>query len=208
MPQWYVDKRTQTVVSVLLRIESYIFYRARAVLARLAQETNVPTGDTESVESLMGKADHVAQYDRKLGPIGVGLSRWGSVTTTGTTADALSSLAALLGKAELFKGSTARLSEEGKQLVDKHCVVLKGLREAAATATQQPDLAGGQHVLHEAVQRLSDQLNEAKPYSLDEAQSSLQSSPSGRGCLVPLLLALLPLGGTLALLLVFFLNRW
>jgi len=114
MSSFYVDQRTKTVVSVLLRIECYVWQIARATIARLIDEGAINLGETESPSKSLNEAKKIRDFDSSLGKMGVGLSRWNLLVPNSSAKAILSSLVVIIGGLEKFRGSTQGINQKGK----------------------------------------------------------------------------------------------
>jgi len=109
-------KRTKIVAGLLSRIESHIVLLIRATLNKLS---GTITSDTELKIEKSGKGEIVP---------GAPLSNLGLLCLSGTLPTTLTSLDAIIAKAEQIQGSKSGLSFEAQQLINEHYQALSNIR--------------------------------------------------------------------------------
>jgi len=114
----FKKERTRVVAGLLSRLESHVVVLTRQALGQLA---GTPANDADASVAASGK--------RELVP-GAPLSNLGQLDLSGTPSALLTSLDAVVAKAEQVQGSKSGLSGEAQQLVDDHYRNLAGLRSA------------------------------------------------------------------------------
>jgi TPR repeat protein len=153
------DKTTQTVLSVLLRIECLVSCLARTALAKLTSE---PT------ESFMMEAKQIVTFDESLNQMGAGFSRWPLPDPSSDISIFLHGMNKIVSGLEAFRGSPEGMTDKGKQLVENHFSLLAQIRHAAEFALANPkDRNETLARLERASTALQAQIMAAKPLSLD-----------------------------------------
>lgn len=115
---FFKKERTRIVATMLSRMESHVVVLVRATLDELEHNTGAQS------------AGKVAASERRDLIPGAPLSNLGQLTFSGTPAQLLDSLDAIVSKIEQVKGSKAGLTAEAQQLVDDHFSNLHDVRQA------------------------------------------------------------------------------
>jgi|GEM_PF-3402830 len=171
MNDWYTNKRTQTVLSVLIRIERLVSCLVSAALAKLT---------SQSSGALIVEARKIVTFDQELGQKGAGMSRWPLPDPDSDLTTFLRDMNQIVIGLEVFRGSSQGLTDTGKQLVDTHFSLLAQAKQAVDFALVNPqDSSGISSRLENVSAALQAQIAEAEPLSLDgQSDPWVFASPS------------------------------
>ena len=191
-PDFYTEKRTQTVLSVILRIECLVSCLIRIALAKIK---------SESSECLITEARKIVQFDKELGQMGAGLSGWPLPNPSSDLKTFLLGTLQIASGMEAFRGPSDDMTEEGKRLVENHFTLLAEIKKTFVFAIANP------HENAEILSRIGNvsialekQIEAARPLSLSGyedpwASSSPTPTTGGKGCLVVLAIIIAPIVG-------------
>jgi hypothetical protein len=168
MTDFYTTKRTQTVLSVLVRIESFVLCLARVALAKRS---------SQSLDSMLNEARKIVAFDQELGSMGVGLSRCPFPDPKADLITFLRCVKQIVHDLEAFGGSSQGLTESGSHLVENHFSLLEKLNQSVDFAiSNPPDSAGLFARLLKSTAELEAQIAELKPLSLNGENVSWSSA--------------------------------